>query len=103
MIIVQKYKICLEGVRTTWKFIVSYSPWSGGIYEAVVKIVKKILAKTFNTRTMSLEDMETLIRNVEWIANSRPISYVSQNDCELALTPNMHIFSRPILLENSLD
>ena len=52
---------------------------------------------------MSLEDMETLIKHTEWVANIRPISYITQNNCELPLTPNMLLFGRYIMLEITLD
>ena len=86
-----------------WKFTASYSPWAGAVYESIVKIIKKILKKTFNSKKMGVEDMVTLICHAEYVANNRPISYVTQNDTYQILTPNMLIFGRPLNQENWLD
>ena len=45
----------------------------------------------------------TLVYHVEYVANSRPISYVTQNDQYNILTPNMLIFGRDVHQENWLD
>ena len=69
----------------------------------MVKIIKKILRKTFDARKMSIEDMVTLVSHAEFVANQRPISYVTQNDEFNILTPNLLIFGRPLHQENWLD
>ena len=91
----------LKGI--SWKFTANYSPWAGSVYESIVKIIKKILNKTFSTRKMGIEDMITLICHAEYVANNRPMSYVTQNDTYHILTPNMLIFGRPLNQENWLD
>ena len=99
--IVVKQILQLKGIK--WTFTPSYSPWSGAVYESMVKIIKKILKKTFNSRKMSIDDMITLVSHAEYVANSRPISYVTQSDQEIILTPNLLIFGRQLHLENWLD
>ena len=91
----------LKGID--WKFTPNYSPWAGAVYESLVKIVKKILKKTLNTIKMGIDDMITLVSHAEYVANSRPLSYVTQNDQYHILTPNMLIFGRPLCQENWLD
>ena len=86
-----------------WRFTPNYSPWAGAVFESLVKIVKKILRKTFNARKMNIEDMVTLVYHAEFVANNRPISYVTQNDQCNILTPNLLIFGRPLHQENWLD
>ena len=99
--VVVKQILRVKGI--TWKFIPNYSPWQGGIYESMVKIVKKILTKTFNARKMTIDDMITLVCHAEYCANSRLLSYVTQNDQQHILTPNLMIFGRPMHTENWLD
>ena len=52
---------------------------------------------------MSIDDMVTLVCHAEFVANQRPISYVSQNDQFNILTPNLLIFGRPLHQEKWLD
>ena len=47
--------------------------------------------------------MVTLVCHAEFLANSRPISYVTQNDQYNILTPNMLIFGRDVHQENWFD
>ena len=47
--------------------------------------------------------MVTLICHAEFVANNRPISYVTQNDQCNILKPNLLIFGRPLHQENWLD
>ena len=44
--------------------------------------------------------MVTLTMHAEHIANSRPISYVTQNYTDAILTPNILIFGRNVRTEN---
>ena len=52
---------------------------------------------------MGVEDMVTLVAHAEFVANSRPLSYVTQNDQYNILTPNMLIFGRDVHQENWLN
>ena len=52
---------------------------------------------------MSEDDMITLVSHAEYVANNRPISYVTQNDEYNILTPNLLIFGRPVHQENWLE
>jgi len=47
--------------------------------------------------------MVTLVSHAKFVANQRPISYVTQNDEFNILTPNLLIFGRPLHQENWLD
>ena len=91
----------VRGIK--WSFTPNYSPWSGAVFESMIKIIKKILRKTFNARKMNIQDMVTLVSHAEYVSNQRPISYVTQNDEFNILTPNLLIFGRPLHQENWLD
>ena len=96
-------KQLLSTKNIRWSFTPNYSPWAGAVFESMVKIIKKILRKTFNSRKMTIDDMITLVYHAEHCANQRPISYVSQNDSYTILTPNLLIFGRDVRQENWLD
>ena len=101
-----KTELVKQVLRTrgiSWKFTPNYSPWAGAVFESMVKIVKRILKKTFTSMKMSEDDMITLVSHAEYVANNRPISYVTQNDEFNILTPNLLIFGRPVHQVNWLD
>lgn len=52
-----------EDIR--WQFNLSRSPWWGGMYERVIKDLKKTLYKTLRRTTLSFEQLKTVIVNIE--------------------------------------
>ena len=52
---------------------------------------------------MNVQDMITLVSHAEFVANNRPISYVTQSDDFNILTPNLLIFGRQLHQENWLE
>ena len=58
----------------TWQINLSRSPWCtwGGIYERLIKDVKKTLYKTLLRTTLSFEQLETVIIDVEKHLSNRP-------------------------------
>ena len=74
----------------TWKFAPPLSSHMGGVYERMIRTVRKVFAGMFNpTVRLTDEILETLFCEVEGIINGRPITKVSMdvND-SAALTPN---------------
>ena len=77
-----------EDIR--WQFNLSRSPWWGGMYERVIKDLKKTLYKTLRRTTLSFEQLETVIVDIERQMNNRPLTYVeSEGGEEQVLTPNV--------------
>uniref|UniRef100_A0A914MXS7 Integrase catalytic domain-containing protein n=1 Tax=Meloidogyne incognita TaxID=6306 RepID=A0A914MXS7_MELIC len=60
-----------------WCFIPSLSPWAGGVYERLVKLVKDSFKRTLGGVILNLEELRTFIKEVEFSINCRPISFVS--------------------------
>ena len=74
----------------TWQFNLSRSPWWGGMYERLIKEVKKTLCKTLGRTTLSFEQLETVIIDIEKHLNNRPLTYLeSDGGEEQVLTPNV--------------
>ncbi|XP_046621081.1 uncharacterized protein LOC124305549 [Neodiprion virginianus] len=72
----------------SWNFIPPGAPHFGGLWEAAVKSAKSHLKKTIGQRTLTFEEMSTLIARVESCLNSRPLSPLSGEIDDLqALTP----------------
>ena len=73
----------------TWQFNLSRSPW-GGMYERLIKDVKKTLYKTLGRMTLSFELLETVIIDIEKHLNNCPLTYLeSDRGEEQVLTPNV--------------
>ena len=73
--------ICFLGERrVTWKFIVEKAPWwGGGFWERLIQGVKRSLRKSIGQSHLTYEQLQTLIVEVEAIINSRPLTYVADD------------------------
>ena len=85
------------GVRVQWTFNLEKAPWWGGIFERMVKSVKRCLRKSIGRRKLGLDELHTLITEVEAIVNSRPLSHISTEDAEEPVTPSHLICGRRLL------
>ena len=88
----------------TWNFNPPGAPHHGGFWERLVRSVKRVLYDILGSRRVTKEVLGTLLCLVEQALNSRPITSVSTDSCELeALTanhflPGQHATSFPSLL-----
>ncbi|KIH46741.1 integrase core domain protein [Ancylostoma duodenale] len=67
----------LSNREVEWKRITPYAPWQGGFYERLIKSVKHSLHKTLGKSILSLEELSTVIIEIEGLLNTRPLTYVS--------------------------
>ena len=75
--------------RCEWKFIPPRAPWQGGFYERCIGIVKQCLRKVLHNKCITLEELRTLLVEIEARVNNRPLTYVNENINEPeALTPS---------------
>ena len=81
---VKKFML-LHGI--TQRFILPASPWWGGFYERLVRTVKTCLKKTLGRTFLSFEELQTILCETEVAINNRPLTYVSEDDLDEALTP----------------
>lgn len=86
----------LTDQRTTWKFIVPRAPWWGGFWERMVRSVKRCLKKIVGRSTLQFEELATLLVEIESVINSRPLTYVydDQEGISYALTPAHLVYGR---------
>ena len=84
-------------LRVKWKFIVEAAPWWGGFWERLVQTVKRSLRKILFRSSVTYEELETVVANVEGIVNSRPLTYIYDDDVEEVLTPSHLLLGRRLL------
>ena len=83
-----KDHLAREDIR--WQFNLSRSPWWGGMYEWVIKDLKKTLYKTLRRTTLSFKQLKTVIVDIERQMNNCPLTYLeSEEGEEQVLTPNV--------------
>jgi len=63
----------------------------------MIKSVKRCLRKIIGRARLSYDELSTVLTEVEMIVNSRPLSYVSTEDIEEALTPSHLLVGRRTL------
>ena len=72
-----------------WIFNPPAASHMGGVWERVIRSVKRVLNALLRSQTMDDEGLQTLMCEVEAILNGRPLTKVSDDPYDLnALTPN---------------
>jgi len=79
-----------------WQFILERAPWWGGFYERLIGIVKNSLKKVLGKSLINFEEMNTVLAEIEGVTNSRPLTYISEEEYSENLTPNHLIYGRNI-------
>ncbi|XP_029204053.2 uncharacterized protein LOC114968097 [Acropora millepora] len=73
----------------TWQFNLLRSPWWGGLYERLIKEVKRTLYKTMGRTHLEYAQVEAVVMDIERHLNNRPLTYMeSETGEEKVLTPN---------------
>lgn len=81
----------LQRKNILWKFNPPAASHFGGVWERLIRSVRKIFQSLFAQRNVRLnhEELCTLMCEVESILNSRPLTEVSNDACDIeVLTPN---------------
>ena len=87
----------LRGRGVKWIFNLPRAPWWGGVFERLVKSVKRCLRKTIGQAKLSYDELSTALTEVEAVINSRPLSYVSSEDTKKLLTPSHLLMGRRVM------
>lgn len=83
---------------TTWHFSPPITPHFGGLWEAAVKSVKGHLVRETGKTHLTMEELSTLLCQIEAILNSRPLCPMSADDASyVALTPSHFLVGESIL------
>ena len=78
-----------------WKFIAPRAPWWGGWWERLVASVKSALKRCLGKKSLSRQQLETLLHEVEACINARPLTFVGDElDSGTPLTPAHFLLGR---------
>ena len=80
----------------TQRFILPASPWWGGFYERLVRSVKMCLKKVLGRVFVTLEELHTILCEIEAVINSRPLACACEDDLNEVLTPFHMLHGRDI-------
>ena len=82
-----------------WRFICERAPWWGGFYESLVRSVKTPLRKILGMSLLEADELETILKEVEAMLNTRPLTYVYSDKAEPEpLTPSHFIIGKRLTL-----
>ncbi|XP_011496143.1 PREDICTED: uncharacterized protein LOC105360842 [Ceratosolen solmsi marchali] len=87
----------LTNDHAQWEFNPPATPHMGGKWEATVKSIKFHISRTTREASFTIEEINTLLTQIEAILNSRPIHSLTDdpNDCS-ALTPGHFLIGEPL-------
>ena len=90
-------KAYFSGLDVKWVFNIPKAPWWGGIFEWMVRSMKRCLRKIVGPAKLSYDELLTALTEVEMVLNSRPLMYVSADDFEEPLTPSHLLIGRRVM------
>jgi len=72
-----KESLARQGVD--WRFIPRRAPWYGGFWERLIGLTKQAIKKTLGRTFISLQQLQTVIVEIESMLNDRPLTYVNSD------------------------
>ncbi|KAL3985807.1 hypothetical protein ACH3XW_40165 [Acanthocheilonema viteae] len=67
-----------EGI--VWKNAILKAPWGGGLYERLIGLTKRALKQAIGRKFLKEKEFITLIVQIEALLNTRPLTYVGEED-----------------------
>ncbi|GBN01820.1 hypothetical protein AVEN_204958-1 [Araneus ventricosus] len=71
-----------------WKFNLPTAAWWGGWWERLIRIMKDLLKRVLGQAQLLYEEMLTILRNCEVLINSRALTYVSESEQLVPISPS---------------
>ena len=91
-----KTEAYFKEIDVTWKPILENSPWWGGFYERLTTILKLALQKIVGSAKLNFEELHTVLVQIENMMNTRPLTYLSEENCNEHITPSHLMYGQNI-------
>ena len=95
--------VYFKELNIKWKPILEKSPWWGGFYERLIGILKSALRKIVGTAKLNYEELYTVLVQVENMMNTRPLTYLSEENYDEHITPSHLMYGRNINKRSIFD
>jgi hypothetical protein len=93
MIRSEKTKEFIASKKINWKFIPDYASWQAGFYERIIGTMKSALRKSLGRSTLKLDQLITVIKEIQHTINQRPLCAVNDDPDDFGvITPNHFLF-----------
>ena len=97
--------------KCEWRFIPARAPWFGAIWERLIGTMKAALRKVLGRALVTVEELSTILVEIEASMNDRPLTYVTTELDDInAITPsllirgrNLKAFHKPCSVEDVTD
>jgi len=87
-----------------WHFIPPYAPHFGNIWEAAIKSAKNHLKHIVSDAALTLEEMYTVLTQIEAVMNSRPLTSFSTDPNNLSyITPGYFLVEDALIFISQQD
>ena len=74
-----------------WRYNLSQTPWWGGLFECLIRSIKRCLIKSVTKMKLTYKELTTVTSEVEAVVNSWPLTYIYEDEVEEVLTPS-HLY-----------
>lgn len=83
-----------QGQRPKWIFNAPHAPHTGGAWERMIGVTKKVLERMGIEEEPTEERLRWMLSRAEWLINSRPLIDAGVSELGQALTPNDLLFGQ---------
>ena len=77
-----------------WHLNLTKTPWYRGFFERLIGLVKSQLKVQLGNARLTIDELLTVLLEIERVLNNRPITYDYPTDLDKCLTPNNLLFGR---------